>query len=669
MSGSPFRSGIGGRRVVLCILVVLAVWAVAYELALTVLPGMLAAVPFSGIAPDLVFLTAAVLLICRGVRGGRGWALIGLGAACWGTGDIYWMLDLSKLASPPVPSWADAGYLAFCPFAFVGILSLVRERMSGVPKALAADSVAAVLAAGALGAALVLQPVFASADGGALAVATNLAYPICDLLLLGLIVAATALGNWRLSRTWVLLGASVLAFWIADSVYLVADATGSYQQSDWYNGLWYASPVLAAWAGWLPGRAARAVAGRIGTRGVVMPVAFALVAIAILVWSSVDPVGVTAIVLATGSLAVVMGRLVLTWRDNGRLLRASQDEANADALTGLGNRRALLADLEQRLPAVSEDLPFTLVLLDLDGFKQFNDTFGHPSGDALLRRLGAKLEAHLGAAGRVYRIGGDEFCALIDTPEGASDSHVEAAARALSEHGEGFAIECSYGSVRLPNEAQDTSTALTIADQRMYAHKRAGRVSAAQQCKDVLLRAVAARNPDLDAHGRDVAALAGAVATAFSLPTEEVDVIRHAAELHDIGKVAIPDAILHKPAALDEAEWAQVRRHTLIGEQIIAAAPDLARVARLVRSSHENYDGTGYPDGLARKEIPLGSRIIAVCDAFDAMTTDRPYREAMAAKSAVAELGRCAGTQFDPDVVERFCATLESERETLRRAA
>jgi two-component system, cell cycle response regulator len=667
------RGGPPGRpttpRSALCVLAMLGLWAVAYMLGFTMFPGLLSVAPFTGIAPDVAFLIAAALLIWRGLTGERGWALIGVGALCWASGDIYWTFALGNLANPPVPSLADAGYLSFCPFAFAGILALVRQRMSSVPKALAADSAAATLAVGALGAALVVQPVVAHADGGGLAVATNLAYPIFDLLLLGLIVGATALGNWRLSRTWVLLAASVLAFWIADSVYVVADATGTYTQNDWYNALWYWSPVLAAWAAWLPSRASVAVPGRISTRGIVMPVAFATIAIAILVWSSFDRVGVIAIVLATSSLSVVMGRLVLTWRDNARLLRASQDEALADALTGLGNRRALLADLERRLATVREDFPFTLVLFDLDGFKQYNDVFGHPSGDALLRRLGAKLESHLGATGRVYRIGGDEFCALIDAPPGASESRVEAAAAALFERGDGFTIGCSHGAALLPSEAQDTSTALTIADQRMYAAKRVGRVSAAQQSKDVLLSAVFERSRDLGAHGRGVGELAAAVATAFSLPLDEVETIRQAAELHDVGKVAVPDAILDKPAALDEGEWASIRGHTLVGEKIIAAAPDLARVARLVRSTHENYDGTGYPDRLVRREIPLGSRIIAVCDAFDAMTTDRPYREAMDADSAVGELRRCAGTQFDPDVVERFCEALASEPRILPRAA
>src|SRR6202042_3954988 len=141
-------------------------------------------------------------------------------------------------------------------------------------------------------------------------------YPISDLLLLGLIVGATALGNWRLNRTWVLLAASVLAFWVADSVYLVADANGSYTLNDWYNALWYWSPILAAVAGWLPRRVAVSAPGRISARGIVMPVAFASVAIAILVWSSFDRVGVVAIILATGSLAVVWGGPVLPWGAN-----------------------------------------------------------------------------------------------------------------------------------------------------------------------------------------------------------------------------------------------------------------------------------------------------------------------------------------------------------------
>jgi two-component system, cell cycle response regulator len=137
----------------------------------------------------------------------------------------------------------------------------------------------------------------------------------------------------------------------------------------------------------------------------------------------------------------------------------------------------------------------------------------------------------------------------------------------------------------------------------------------------------------------------------MGLTGEEQQQLQQAAELHDVGKVAIPDAILHKPGPLDEEEWAFVRRHTLIGERIIGAAPALAQAAKLVRSTHERFDGSGYPDGLAGEQIPLGSRIIAACDAFTAMTHPRTYAPTMTSEQALAELHRCAGGQFDPQVV------------------
>jgi HD-GYP domain-containing protein (c-di-GMP phosphodiesterase class II) len=148
---------------------------------------------------------------------------------------------------------------------------------------------------------------------------------------------------------------------------------------------------------------------------------------------------------------------------------------------------------------------------------------------------------------------------------------------------------------------------------------------------------------------------------------EQRTAVRQAATLHDIGKAAVPDAILEKPGPLDEHEWTFMRRHTIIGERIMQAAPALSAAAPLVRSSHENFDGTGYPDRLARDEIPLGARVIAVCDAYDAMVSDRPYRAALSHAEALAELRRCAGTQFDPAVVRAFVETVE--RADLRAAA
>ncbi|MBI5104921.1 MAG: HD domain-containing protein [Solirubrobacterales bacterium] len=180
---------------------------------------------------------------------------------------------------------------------------------------------------------------------------------------------------------------------------------------------------------------------------------------------------------------------------------------------------------------------------------------------------------------------------------------------------------------------------------------------------------MAERHPALGDHNHDVAALAAAVGRALGLEGDDLEHVRHAAELHDVGKVAIPDAILDKPGPLDDDEWAFMRRHTLIGERILAAAPSLAPVARLVRASHERWDGRGYPDRLAADAIPLGARIVAVCDAFHAMVTDRPYRAGRTEAAALAELRRCAGTQFDPDIVAAFCDVLALRAREMRHAA
>jgi HD-GYP domain-containing protein (c-di-GMP phosphodiesterase class II) len=253
-------------------------------------------------------------------------------------------------------------------------------------------------------------------------------------------------------------------------------------------------------------------------------------------------------------------------------------------------------------------------------------------------------------------MGGDEFCALLDGRDDAPERLGAIAARALVARGDGFTVGCSFGVVAVPADARDAEEALRIADQRMYAHKHGGRVPVGRQSTDVLLRVLAERDPGLAGHTRTVADLARSLAETLGLVGDDAREVEHAAELHDIGKVAVPDDILLKPGPLGDDEWTFMRRHTVIGERIVAAAPALGGVAALVRSSHERMDGAGYPDGLAGEAIPLGSRIVAVCEAYDAMTEDRPYRAALPPAFALAELRRSAGTQFDPRVVEAFCA-------------
>jgi len=350
---------------------------------------------------------------------------------------------------------------------------------------------------------------------------------------------------------------------------------------------------------------------------------------------------------------------VFTLREHLRLVEFSRGEANTDALTGLGNRRKFMSDLQARLLLASPAHPVTLALFDLDGFKAYNDTFGHPAGDALLTRLGHRLQAAVANPGVAYRLGGDEFCVLATGA--ASAATIQAAVQALTERGEAFAISNSHGTAVLDDHDCKPDDALRIADQRMYECKNGGRQSAGNQSKAVLVRALSERHPDLVSHNADVSRMAELVARQLTVPDEQLAPIRHAAELHDIGKVGIPDAILSKPGPLDADEWTFMRRHTIIGERIVAGAPALAEVGRLVRSSHERWDGAGYPDELAGEEIPMGSRIITVCDAFDAMLSQRPYQSRRSASAALSELRSCSGSQFDPAVVTAFCTAMADD--------
>jgi diguanylate cyclase (GGDEF)-like protein len=639
-------------------------WIAAYEVHILAAPDAGVHGVFSKQVHLVALVLAFALCVARAARSGaeaRGWLLVALGIGTWTAGEIYYTQVLWDATEIPVPSAADVGYLLLCPLWFAGFASVARHRVRGTAATVWIDGLCAALAVGAVGAAVVFEPVAHAAEGRPLAVATNLAYPIFDLVVVAMIVTVMTLRGWRLDRTWLLLLAGVLAFWVADSVYLVQTANGTYETGGPFDAGWWLGLVLISMAAWQPTAATRAVR-RESTMAIVMPVAFATMAVGVLAYGSLRThhVGALAIVLACGSLAMVLGRLVLTFRAHSAMLRASRHEARNDALTGMPNRRALQMDLEDALADAELGIPAVLVLFDLDGFKHYNDSFGHQAGDALLVRLGGALQRHLGHGEGAYRMGGDEFCALLRPGRQPLAPLVERAAGALSEHGEGFAVTASWGAVVLGDEANTPEEALRLADQRMYARKRSGRSSVGRQTTDVLLRVLAERHPELDGHSSDVALLAETTARRLGLHADDVETVRQAAQLHDIGKVAIPETILHKPGSLDDDEWTFMRRHSEIGERIIAEAPSLSGVAAMVRASHERFDGTGYPDGLHGEDIPLGARIVAVCDAFDAMISERPYSAAISPDDAERELRACSGAQFDPAVVEAFCASRTS---------
>lgn len=596
-----------------------------------------------------------------------GWALMGAGLVAYAAGEIYYAAAFAGSGEVPIPSLADAGYLAFYPLAYSSLLLLVRERLGSFPMARWLDGLIAGGAAAAVGAAVVLGPIVdAGTNGDTAAVATNLAYPAADLGLLSLVITVSALSAWRPGRSWLILGAGLVALAGSDVVYLLQSAEGTYVEGGLLDAGWPFGLLLLAAAAWIDPSAPHAQELR-GARVAIIPAAAALIAIGVEFAGRYAEVPPSAEVIALLTLLAVVLRMALSLRETQASLEVSVRDALTDALTGLANRRRLMEDLEaQAATPPARHHVRLLVMFDLDGFKAYNDAFGHPAGDALLVRLGGRLAASLSSPGVAYRIGGDEFCVLTECTAAEVDAIVAGAGAALSERGDGFVVTASQGSVLLPSEAESTEGALQLADSRMYANKSRERASAVSQTRNVLMTALRERQPELHDHLVDVGEMAVRVAEEIGLGAEQRDEVRRAAELHDTGKMAIPDAILNKPGPLDEREWEFMRAHTLIGERIISSAPALVPVARLVRSSHERWDGSGYPDCLGGEGIPLGARIIAVCDAFQAMISERPYSVAMRPGRAIEEISQGSGSQFDPRVVEAFCRVVLADRQYLQ---
>jgi two-component system, cell cycle response regulator len=585
------------------------------------------------------------------------------GISSWAVGEI--LFDFHYGGDPPYPSLADPFYLLFYPACYVGMVVLVRHRLSEFSPMVWFDGAMAAIAAAALGSAVLFQAVLDRTDGSTSVIVINLAYPLGDVLLLSGVAGVFALTGWKPDRTWGLIGAALLAATIADGIFLCQTATNTYTEGTVLDALWPASMLLLAAAIWQPPRHVDVpLAGR---PLLATSLVCAGIGIAVLVYDHFDRLNPLAIGLAAATMAAVAARLVFTYRENRRVVGLLRTRAVTDALTGLSNRRQLVDDLARALAGGAHTEPKLLVIYDLDGFKLYNDTFGHPAGDALLTRLAGAFAKTVEPYGACYRLGGDEFCVLAAVGAEQERAFLEATVSALSESGVGFEVTSSFGAVRLPDEASTSTDALRVADQRLYAQKRER--SGRREPHEMLLQALFERSPGLRDHVGEVVHRAVLIGESFGLSPEELDELRLAARLHDVGKLAVPDDVLQKPGPLYPEEWAFIREHTVIGERILAASPGWLGVAAIVRATHERWDGTGYPDGLGGDAIPLAARIIAVCDAFSAMTSPRPYRLPLDREQALEELHAHAGTQFDPDVVAAFAVVVEPADSVRRRGA
>jgi two-component system, cell cycle response regulator len=435
----------------------------------------------NGVVYDAVVVCAGLACLTRALRGGperTAWIAISASVLAWGAGEIWWTAYIEGNPSAPYPSPADIGYLAFYPLAAVGLYLLVQARTEELDPRLWMDGLIAALGTGALGAALLFEFVADRATGSTAEVATTLAYPFGDVVLISLVVGVIALTRWRPGRTWTLLLGGLGAMAVADVAFTLQSYEANLPSGDWVEPIYLISAVLIGAEAWQPeADRIRPEARFDGWREMVVPGIVAVAMIALVVMQYFNHASALTTMLWSATMLAVIGRLVLSLRENKRLL----EQVRTDRLTGLGSQARLQMDLEAREQR-GQGKPLTLILLDLNGFKHYNDTFGHPAGDKMLGLLGKRLGAAISPAGTGYRLGGDEFVVLVegglvDRGQAEREALAVRAAEALTARGGGFDLSAAWGVASVPEEADSPAEAMQLADVRMYAQKESRRLA------------------------------------------------------------------------------------------------------------------------------------------------------------------------------------------------
>lgn len=325
-----------------------------------------------------------------------------------------------------------------------------------------------------------------------------------------------------------------------------------------------------------------------------------------------------------------------------------------DYLTGVYNR----THCEQHMREIDQvcNLPLTVVMGDVNGLKLINDAFGHQTGDEVLRLVAQTIVESLGSDGYCARFGGDEFVLVLpNTEKTTADELVRTIQQKIaSQLLWNMELSLSFGSATKYEAQSDINQLIVQAENDMNKNKLFESPSMRSKAIYTIINALHEKNKREELHSQRVSVLSAQLGAELGLDAKEVAELRTAGLLHDIGKIAIHDAILNKEGRLDEKEWEEMKRHSEIGYRILGTVSDMGQLAEYVLAHHERFDGQGYPKGLLGQQIPLQSRIIAIADSYDAMTAQRTYRKQVTDEEAAAEIKNCAGKQFDPHLARLF---------------
>src|SRR5664279_5400446 len=410
----------------------------------------------------LVLSAAMTVLRVVLVPGNRlAWACFALAGSIWTAGDFYFLLVVRNQRPMPFPSWADAGFLALYPLVWCGLVLLLRSQSTAPPRGVWLDGIVGALAAAALASAFALPTILRGTHGSAATVATNLSYPVADLLLVCLLIGVYALFRWRVPRTWLLLGAGFVAFAVTDTSFLFRSAKGSYAFGTTLDAGWPLGLVLIAIAAWQAPTNQQRRVRLVGGPALVVPLLSSVLALALLTYGCLRPLHVAPVALAALAVLASLTRTALSFREVQTLAQARQ-EAHTDDLTGLANRRQFYATLGLALTLAASDprRSVAVLLIDLDRFKQVNDSLGHQVGDTLLQLAGTRLREALRSSDLLARIGGDEFGVVLQTP--------------FVINGVTVHVDASIGIAAYPAHGNDTQELFRHADTAMYGAKANG---------------------------------------------------------------------------------------------------------------------------------------------------------------------------------------------------